>query len=966
MKKRKEKVARCKYYTLSFTYSFQGPDTVYFAHCFPYTYTQLQTYLTALEADRRVTSFLRRKLLCYTLANNRCDMLTISSPSTSHAEMMRRPVIVVSARVHPGETNASYMMEGFLRFVTSEDPIAQLLRDTFVFKVVPMLNPDGVIHGNYRCSLAGVDLNRKYNNPDPLLHPTVHAMKNVLLSSQKDRGIFLYLDLHGHSQNKNTFLYGCDPLQSNIRRVVEGTNTLGRGEIVNYSIFPRIFPKVLVAASNLFSTDKANKNKSKSKKVYSSMKVSSSAAPKAELSAAGQFSFRDCSLKVQKSKQGTGRVVSWSDVGINASYTIEISFCGSGNNRERKLIKNYGLNRLKSLNGGEESTVAVNEELRSILKTYQTVKHYSQECLYDLGTQMCLAMASYGNINLAVKRGADCFSQDDEDHDDDHDHVDHDDDKDNDSGAVNSMRNFPPLYEIISVDDLHQPILHSSVISDKVITFINGNESLFKSNSFSGKGSSDNLRIQVETALRKCIRVVGVADDKVPHASDDKEVERDEGKSNEDSGTKLSAKGHKKKSKKKTVAEEAVVKYALSFKMTPGEEEFDDAFDDADDCGSDSDPSGDEASPLTLSKSKTFLSLSSLNKNKILSQRKNGKMSKKRRVKQIRKDKDKAASAASSASTSTLVDELAVKEQQHKPKGRIIAESALLSPNTTAYNQTISTSARRSIVRSRRVSGSGELASRRVSQSYHNFQDLHSPRTDGGSSARTSRGNSQAGLGQQSASSPHLVRNTSFDQMAPPRSSAAAGSAHTRLAKPRNIASPLPTDNDSGSNHATPREDCMTEPEPRSPRSRPLSSSTPISVIEAVRNYAAADQSPRERERERDMAAFGGITAVGMDKGVACKSTNKSSRDRSSSQPVPPSAPFSSGSGSASGITSAPPISGASSSQQKAPVFPPPLSPSPTKPHALMSSASKRLLMRSSELETLSRLANMDLLDTDR
>ncbi|OBS67497.1 hypothetical protein A6R68_03962, partial [Neotoma lepida] len=35
---------------------------------------------------------------------------------------------------------------------------AQLLRDTFVFKVVPMLNPDGVIVGNYRCSLAGRDL----------------------------------------------------------------------------------------------------------------------------------------------------------------------------------------------------------------------------------------------------------------------------------------------------------------------------------------------------------------------------------------------------------------------------------------------------------------------------------------------------------------------------------------------------------------------------------------------------------------------------------------------------------------------------------------------------------------------------------------------------------------------------------------------------------------------------------------
>ena len=32
---------------------------------------------------------------------------------------------------------------------------AKILRDNFVFKIVPMLNPDGVINGNYRCSLAG-------------------------------------------------------------------------------------------------------------------------------------------------------------------------------------------------------------------------------------------------------------------------------------------------------------------------------------------------------------------------------------------------------------------------------------------------------------------------------------------------------------------------------------------------------------------------------------------------------------------------------------------------------------------------------------------------------------------------------------------------------------------------------------------------------------------------------------------
>ena len=48
-----------------------------------------------------------------------------------------------SGRVHPGETNASWMMKGVIDFLTGPSLDAKLLRDNFVFKVVPMLNPDG-------------------------------------------------------------------------------------------------------------------------------------------------------------------------------------------------------------------------------------------------------------------------------------------------------------------------------------------------------------------------------------------------------------------------------------------------------------------------------------------------------------------------------------------------------------------------------------------------------------------------------------------------------------------------------------------------------------------------------------------------------------------------------------------------------------------------------------------------------
>lgn len=41
-----------------------------------------------------------------------------------------------------------------------------MLRNHFVFKIIPMVNPDGVVLGNYRTSLSGKDLNREFISPD--------------------------------------------------------------------------------------------------------------------------------------------------------------------------------------------------------------------------------------------------------------------------------------------------------------------------------------------------------------------------------------------------------------------------------------------------------------------------------------------------------------------------------------------------------------------------------------------------------------------------------------------------------------------------------------------------------------------------------------------------------------------------------------------------------------------------------
>uniref|UniRef100_A0A8D2JQ28 AGBL carboxypeptidase 3 n=1 Tax=Sciurus vulgaris TaxID=55149 RepID=A0A8D2JQ28_SCIVU len=268
----------------SLTWTFQFPhnkDTCYFAHCYPYTYTNLQEYLSGINNDPVRSKFCKIRVLCHTLARNMVYVLTITTP-LKNSDSRKRKAVILTARVHPGETNSSWIMKGFLDYILGDSSDAQLLRDTFIFKVVPMLNPDGVIVGNYRCSLAGRDLNRNYTSLLKDSFPSVWYTRNMVHRLMEKREVILYCDLHGHSRKENIFMYGCD----------------GSDRSKALYLQQRIFPFML------------SKN------------------------CPDKFSFPACKFNVQKSKEGTGRVVMWK-MGIRNSFTMEATFCGStlGNKR---------------------------------------------------------------------------------------------------------------------------------------------------------------------------------------------------------------------------------------------------------------------------------------------------------------------------------------------------------------------------------------------------------------------------------------------------------------------------------------------------------------------------------------------------------------------------------------------------------------------------------------------------------
>ncbi|XP_042648616.1 cytosolic carboxypeptidase 3 isoform X2 [Tyto alba] len=267
---------RRQYFSLTWTFQFpHDQDTCYFAHCYPYTYSNLQEYLVAISKDPVKSKFCKRHILCHSLAGNTVYVLTITNPTKS-GRGTKKAAVILTARVHPGETNSSWIMKGFLDYILGDSDKAQLLRENFFFKVVPMLNPDGVIVGNHRCSLTGQDLNRKYRSNMKEFYPSIWYTRNMIKRVMVERDVFLYCDIHGHNRKQNVFMYGCE----------------GKHQAKAPSMHPRVFPLLL------------------------------------SRSCPDKFSFPDCRFRVRKSKEGTGRVVMWK-MGINNSYTLEASICGS-------------------------------------------------------------------------------------------------------------------------------------------------------------------------------------------------------------------------------------------------------------------------------------------------------------------------------------------------------------------------------------------------------------------------------------------------------------------------------------------------------------------------------------------------------------------------------------------------------------------------------------------------------------
>jgi hypothetical protein len=134
-------------------------DTLWIAHIPPYTHSDLLRLLAELDRSPHA----RIEVIGKTVQGRDLHLVTVTDFSVADDA---KKVVWLQARQHAWEAGTSQVMEGALRFITSDDAKARELRQHVVFKFTPMMDPDGCANGGVRFNANGYDVNRHWNEVD--------------------------------------------------------------------------------------------------------------------------------------------------------------------------------------------------------------------------------------------------------------------------------------------------------------------------------------------------------------------------------------------------------------------------------------------------------------------------------------------------------------------------------------------------------------------------------------------------------------------------------------------------------------------------------------------------------------------------------------------------------------------------------------------------------------------------------
>jgi len=129
----------------------KGKKVVYFATFTPYFHSQM------LESNRALakSKYVRLSSIGKSVRGRDIPLVTITDSSVPDSGKKRAFII---GGTHGAETASIYGVEGMMRFLLTEDPLAQEMRRKVVWKFVPIHNVDAAAEGLDRRNAGGVNL----------------------------------------------------------------------------------------------------------------------------------------------------------------------------------------------------------------------------------------------------------------------------------------------------------------------------------------------------------------------------------------------------------------------------------------------------------------------------------------------------------------------------------------------------------------------------------------------------------------------------------------------------------------------------------------------------------------------------------------------------------------------------------------------------------------------------------------
>lgn len=160
-------------------------------------YTAEQTARLCARAQSQAPDMCRwcPSVLPTAMSNVGADVLFFGSPPPhwpgyNQNSDANRPMIWIICRQHPGESQASWVAEGFVKKLLDDEPDG--LAAVADIAVVPCINQGGASAGAHRHNLAGADLNRAWGAPNAATSPEVLACRAAVTARRTN----VLLDIH--------------------------------------------------------------------------------------------------------------------------------------------------------------------------------------------------------------------------------------------------------------------------------------------------------------------------------------------------------------------------------------------------------------------------------------------------------------------------------------------------------------------------------------------------------------------------------------------------------------------------------------------------------------------------------------------------------------------------------------------------------------------------------------------------